>query len=65
MPEKTVQYAESVATLPEAWAYVMSVVDEFPRPQISIAPKVIYNVAALDEDAREELFEVTVRGIVA
>lgn len=64
MSEKTIQYVESVKEVSEAWVYIMSVLDEFERPEIHITPRVIYDVSSLHESTREELFEVTVRGLV-
>jgi hypothetical protein len=64
--EITTTYVTSVATLPEAWAFVMEHIDKLgPRPTVRVDPRTIYAVNEIgDDDARgESLFEVLVSGM--
>lgn len=65
--EKTVQYVNTVDTLPEAWAFVMEKIDEVgPSPSIHIEP--ISQMSALPQVDEEEgwvtVFQVSVSGMV-
>jgi hypothetical protein len=57
--ERTIKYATTVGTLPEAWAFVMAHVDGVgPEPSIHIGPVWVYG-----DGLNGRHFEVAVEGM--
>jgi hypothetical protein len=59
--ERTTKYATTVDTLPDAWAFVMSHLDELASlgPSVHISPFWVYG----DGDETTRRFEVAVEGM--
>lgn len=66
MVDKFVNYSEDVATIQEAFAFIMDYMDQFSKPAITIQPYTSYeHLSDLDdEDAGELRFGVSVSGSV-
>ena len=59
--EHTNQYATTVSSLSDAWAFVMEYVDRVgPNPQVHISP--FWRISTEEEDSQG--FEVSVNGMV-
>lgn len=60
--ERTVKLATQVTTLPDAWAFIMSHIDELgDNPAIAISPMWVFGE---DHEPSTRLFEVVVSGMV-
>lgn len=66
MVDKYVNYSEDVATIQEAFAFIMEYMDQFKSPSIAIQPYTSYErLSDLDDDDAGELrFGVSVSGSV-